>query len=242
MTDLFVYWEGYMPDWIAFCINSIRKSCSKACKFHHITPFNLNYYLPNGIPHKLQYVHHPAIRADYIRVQLLTNYGGFYFDADTIGLNCPSPLASEHDLLYCVWTKPPKRVLNGYVYCKPNSELAKEWACVLEEKANTFTGQPGWGSWGEKILTPLVDSNNYYTQQLPLSTFLPIDIDSEVETLFAKKSPDKFIKENTVCFGLNHSWMMDKRPTEMKCDLSRMRHSPLLIHRLITLVHSQIYQ
>lgn len=234
---LFCYWEGPRPWHIAACLKSVAAKCQDGLEFHLVTPDNIGDYLPDKtLAGNLADLDSPARRADCIRAALLTVHGGFYYDADTVGLANPQQLASDHDLTYCVWDTPPRRVLNGYVFARPGSRIAAKWLdsinAVLHK--NTKERLP-WTALGEGVLTGLVaEAPPETVRHIDRATFLPIDIDSNVVSFFQPGDPADFIKPHSVCFGLNHSWMMHNRKELMSQSPMSFSKSPLLFHRLIT--------
>lgn len=234
---LFCYWEGPKPWHIAACLKSVEAQCQQGLEFHLVTPDNIGDYLPAGtFEGRLTDLDSPARRADCVRAGLLAVHGGFYYDADTVGLMNPLPLASDHDLIYCVWDKPPTRVLNGYVFARPGSAIAAKWLDSINAVlCKNSKDQMPWTALGEGVLTGLVAAAPAGTvRQVPRATFLPIDIDSNVAAFFKPGDPAEVIKFYSVCFGLNHSWMMHNRRELMSQSPQSFAKSSLLFHRLIT--------
>lgn len=82
-NTIYTFWEGKMPEYI--------KLCMKTWKFPYVV---LNYdnltQYTNKIPENLKKLSLPKI-ADYIRVHVLRDNGGYWLDADTIMLNDKLP-------------------------------------------------------------------------------------------------------------------------------------------------------
>lgn len=236
--NLWAYWEGDMPRHIQLCLASLQQACRET-EFCLVTPGNLHEYLGPGDLHaNFRDLREPAHRADCVRAALLARHGGFYFDADTIGLADPAPLASDHQLVYCTWTKSPRRVLNGYVYARPGSLLAEMWrADVNDRLARGVRGLP-WTALGEMILTPWVDrfiqGDPSCVREIPRETFLPVDVDMEPHVFFEDRDPSEFETPDTVCWGMNQSWMMHHKRADMTMSEPEMANSRKLIHRLFT--------
>lgn len=230
---VWTYWEGPRPTFLQLCLDTIALECSD-CDYTHITPSNINDFIPEGVLHSnWNYIHEPALRSDCIRVALLKLYGGLYIDADTFMLKSPSSVIDQSkECCYFSWNNPPFRVLNGYIYCKPESVVADRW---LDRLNHTLESRNvGWCSLGEQILTPTIIGNMDRCLQLPLSTFLPLDIDHRVRDFFdIHRHWEDYLKEHTIAFGLNYSWMMGRRPYDMLIPYENMRRSHMMIHRLI---------
>lgn len=241
--NVFSYWEGPMPWHIGVCLRSVKQACSSTCRFQLATPGNVWDLIPvSALHHDFSRLLTPAHRADCIRAALLAYHGGFYFDADTVGLRCPGELladkAAGREMLYCVWDKEPRRVLNGYIYAAPDSSLAKRWLeAVNLQLAKIVDNGPHvpWTAYGEMLLTPIIESELDLTLEIPRRTFLPIDVDSNVKLFFEYGETIQHVRDDTVCFGLSNSWMLDKHPNEMALLGTRdARASDLLVHRLFT--------
>lgn len=206
MVDCFTYWEGDQPEYIARCLRSLERSCQRT-RFHLVTPHTLaNYIDTTQLPENFAKLTEPAHRADYLRAALLAQHGGFWFDADTVGLQDPADLADNVDLLYCVWSNQPRRVLNGYVYAQPGSALARQWLEALNARLIDHAADAPWTALGEGILTPLVDAAPTTTRQVERTVFLPIDVDNNVRAFALRQRPEYYLQAHSVCFGLNHSF------------------------------------
>jgi len=227
------YWEGGRRPFITKCLGSIARVCGNA--LHLVTPMNIGDYLPNGHLHPaIKNLREPAWRADVIRAALLATHGGFWIDADTVMLRPPWHLATDHDLVHAVWDNSPRRVFNGYIYARPGSALACEWLRGVNASLDANPRGDKWTGLGEQVLTPLVDGGHYATREVPRSTWCPLDVDRDVLKFFEPGDPVDYITEESVCFGLNNSWMMAHRREIMAMSAMEMRLSPLLIHRLLT--------
>jgi hypothetical protein len=206
-----------------------------------VTPETLGNYLSSDALHE-NYRKLPeiAVRVDCIRAALLATHGGFWWDADTIGLRDPQTLLHFHpnvECLYATWNRPPRRVLNGYIYFKPKSNLASRWLKTINEYLDDDLESIIWGSLGEGILTPLVVGNSS-CEEVSLYTFLPIDIDSNVKAFFEPGDFNEHIHNVTVCYGLNHSWFNYWKKSAITAPESTWAASSLLIHQLLHYANS----
>jgi hypothetical protein len=77
--------------------------------------------------------------------------------------------------------------------------------------------------------------------QLPLETFLPIEVDKEVGMLLAPGDWRERVKPNTVAFGLNHSWLYHHIKNVMDLHPSHMRGNSTTILRLIFDTYSELF-
>lgn len=240
MLNVFTYWEDAPKSrrwpYIEFCLDTIRNRCLDECLFHHITSANIDKYIPDGILHpSWKDIKELGVKSDCVRAAVLMQYGGLYVDADTLMLKSPKDLDTCHECGFMTWKNSPRRVIAGYIYCKPNSEVAKRW--VANMNVMLEQSRHGWTDLGERCLTPAVDSTEN-TIEWPLSTFLPVEIDMEVEKFFRVSV---LRPEGSVAIGLNHSYMTRKHANEMRAvghenPMLRVKStkSSMLIHRLFT--------
>ena len=234
--NVWTYWQGKRLPYIDVCLQSMAKAC-KDVNFHLVTPNNLYDYIdkdtinPNFI--KLR---HPSKIADCVRAALLAKHGGWWWDADTIGIQNPLAINEQHpdaSVLYMTWTKKPRRILNGYIYMKKKTELARQWLYLINEKLKAdFESCNVWLSMGEKLLTPLLD-NRTDCVEIERRLFLPIDIDSSVAKFFSTIETKSHIQKDTICFGLNHSWMFHNHKEAMEQMPKNWKKSKYLIHKLL---------
>lgn len=228
MIDVWTYWAGPMPDWISTCLRSMIRCC-KRTQINVLTPDNLPSWIE--LPRRWLDLP-PGVGTDCLRSALLAQRGGFWIDADTIMIRDPIEVLmhGRDRFLYSKWPASPDRVIAGYVYSPKGHSCAVRWhdACVSALKHASVIG---WGDLGERTLTPIINMqhDNGSTWQIPIETFLPIDIDTNVERYFKTSGWCDFATNDTVGFGLNFSWMQQNRPLVMNGETGK----GLMIRRLI---------
>jgi hypothetical protein len=229
--NVWAYWAGPRPRWIDTCLNSFSRCCRRS-DFHLLTPENVQG-LSLGLPDRWKSLP-PGVGTDCLRAALLARYGGLWVDADTVCLKDPASLLEVYQpsqFLFSTWDKMPYRAIAGYVYAPKGHRIAMRWHENVVS-ALKWSENIGWGDLGETALTPIVRQSPSIQScyLMPRGTFLPIDIDSDVEMLFDKRDWQERVGPGTVAFGLNHSWMMEHRREIMEAD---PEGSPILIHRLL---------
>ena len=235
---VWTYWQGPRPAYIDVCLKSMADVCNiSGVEFHLVTPGNLHNFIGVGDLHpNYKKLRLPNMASNCVRVALLAKYGGWWWDADTVGLKSPLEVNRANpdaEMLYMTWTKPPRRILNGYIYARPESLIVRKWLEQINykvehdfEKANT------WLELGEKLLTPLLNDRPGCVE-IERRLFLPVDIDAHVPRFFKVINFKKYLSEDTVCYGLNHSWFNHNRHGKINMPPHRWKNSPLLIHQLL---------
>lgn len=236
---MWTYWEGFKPEYIDTCLRSMQRVCGDACVI--VTPETVGDYLSSGTLHDAyRTLPQPALRADAIRAALLATHGGWWWDADTVALRSPDIVLDtipQAEAIYTTWTKPPIRVLNGYIYVAPGSQIGRDWLAHVNARLDRDPTSIDWCSLGEKTITDMVlDNPNAY--RVSRDVFLPIDIDCDVELFFKEQETSEYrLPLHSVCFGLNHSWFMFHHAKDMLLPRTRWWSSPLMIHQLLNYAH-----
>ncbi len=233
--NVWTYWAGPMPAWIATCIESMRLACRRST-FTLLTPETVGEYLPHRsaacearwrqLP--------PGVGTDAIRAWLLVSRGGLWIDADTVLIRDPAELFSSrherHQFLYSCWKRLPRRVIAGYVYSPAGHPVARRWAAGVE-LALELAESIGWGEIGEQLITPALRMCPSATWEMSRKTFLPVDIDAEPARYFASIAARSVVTIDTMGFGLNYSWMMANRAADLTPEAVATGH--LLIHDVL---------
>ncbi len=236
--NVWTYWEGSRLPYIDVCLASISRVCNvPGVEFHLVTPKNLSEFLPKGTFHSnFSRLNSSSFTADCIRSALLAKHGGWWWDADTVGLQSPLTLTKQYpnaEMIYTSWPTPPKRILNGYIYARQKSLLARKWLNRINHRLrHEFSLANAWLGLGEKLLTPLLE-NHPDCQEIDYRTFLPINIDQEVSRFFESTDFQRYLRDDTICYGLNHSWFFHKKRREVSLNPCDWGASPLLFHKLM---------
>jgi hypothetical protein len=234
VVNIFSYWEGLRPEYIQVCLDSMARVLGD--DFHLVTPETVDQWIPVGtLDPAWQKLSQPALRADCIRAALLAVHGGWWWDADTIAFRHPDCIQTHAPCLYMTWMNSPRRILNGYIYMEPGYAGSRRWLGRINEELSK--GKADWCSLGEKLLTDDLSSDPAAVE-IPRRLFLPVDIDKEVHHFFENQEWGWWMKEDTVCFGLNHSYFMYHYSAKMTATADERRDSPLMIHRLIEYARS----
>lgn len=230
IMNVYSYWAGPMPEWISLCLKTFERQCKKSV-FTLLTPDNVDQYTIGLHPRWKELP--PGVGTDCLRACLLANHGGMWVDADTVCLKDPIALLTRNverpgQFLYSRWTD--GRAIAGYVYSPTAHPVAIRWYEFVRF-ALVFAEGIGWGDLGEKALTLILNGiRTRSAWEVPLATFLPINIDQSPTHLFLNTDWRDTLKAETLMFGLNHSWMMDKHKEEM---VDKLHTGNTIVHRLL---------
>jgi hypothetical protein len=199
--------------------------------------YSVKRYIKDGLIHpNYQLLKQSGPRTNLIKAALLVEHGGIWIDADTVVLRHFNDLPWDRDLMYMKWSTGPQRILTGYIGARKDSPIAYRWLQeanrMIEDVSKTATGDY-WLVLGERVLTPIVANMGGDLQEIPLSTFLPVDLSKpNGATAFVGTSEWRdYITPHTLAFGLNHSWLVDKHAALML--MWDRQNSPIMIHRLL---------
>lgn len=232
--NVFTYWEqkkGELEYRYIDCCAEAMKSVFSGCNFIRITPETISQHVDMSCLPKSWARLPVAQKADCIRAVALLTHGGLWVDADTIPIRSPEGLFGS-DFCYMQWSTPPRRVLNGYVYSPKGCDISLMWVENITRTviaAENSSIKQEWTAFGEKCLTPSVAAFENQSLRVPLSTFLPIEVDTEAALLVSQQDPEKYIQKNTICFGLNHSWLSHRYSAKLK--MAAFHRGSMLIHR-----------
>jgi len=235
---VWTYWEGPMPDWIGWCLETLRRTCGKRLVI--LTPENIDRYLPERVLHRRWKDIEPiACKCGALRVAIIQQHGGWWFDADTIGIKAPPPSLGKK-FVCCRWDKDPLRIVNGYFGSQKNQRIVNVWLAginrILEsvERFDEMLRAP-WGVLGSQILTPIVMNRDHrpLCNIVSRKIWLPLDVDAEPWRFCNPGRVVDYLEPSTMCFGLNQSWILHKCAGLLAADPEWRRNSPLLIHDIM---------
>ena len=191
-NNLFLYWEGHEYKLIKKLRELIYLHSKKGDGYtvHLITPKNLKNYvseLPKCFDDLL-----PAHKADYIRVYIISKYGGIWLDSDVLVLDKLDELFNIIKNKDGFFIKENNTHLwNGVFGSKPNTSFMKEWLnninYVLEQKKSDIS----WTEIGNHIQKNIEDThpdflNNYHIFN-GLDNMYPVNWDYCVEEFLLKQ-------------------------------------------------------
>ncbi len=150
--NIFLYWVGKEYKLISI-LRKLIYLHSVNYKVHLLTDKNLNEYVKD-IPEcfdKLCAAH----QADFIRVNVICDYGGIWLDSDTLVLESLDTICNGFFI-----KEDPNSLCNGIFGSKPNTPLMIKWKnSISEVLKNNKNGVINWTQIGGDILNTLYKTN-----------------------------------------------------------------------------------
>jgi hypothetical protein len=194
--NVFLYWVGKEYKLISILRNLIylHSTNGKGYKVHLITENNLNEYIKN-IP---KYFNNlcPAHQADFVRVNVICDYGGLWLDSDTLVLDSLDSLFDFIENKKGFFIIQNNQILsNGIFGSKPNTQIMVEWKTQMMNILDIKQGNIDWCDIGNDLLQYLYITNpilyDNYNILNGLDNLYPVNFDRCV-TEFIDKPYDNY--------------------------------------------------
>lgn len=186
--NIFIYWIGkeYKLLKILRELIYLHSNNEKNYKVHFLNDNNIKEYIKN-IPPKY-YKLRPAHKADFVRVNVICDYGGIWLDSDTIVMNDLSSLFKILEEKDGFFIKQHNNLLiNGVFGSKKNTQILKKWKLSINKKLQN-NSKINWISLGSEILNIyLKKNNNLY------NNFLILNGKNNILPVFWKYSVNEFL-------------------------------------------------
>lgn len=158
--NLYLYWTGKEYKLISILRNLIYLHSTNGIgyKIHLITDKNIGEYI-NDIPKYFNKLC-PAHQADFVRVNVICDYGGIWLDSDTIVLDSLDSLfeyVENRDGFFI--TENNSVLWNGIFGSKPNTPIMTEWKTRMKTLLDLKSGKIGWNDIGSCILQDIYNEN-----------------------------------------------------------------------------------
>ena len=138
---IWTWYTGSITKLLSSTLSITNKTISPEWKFRFLTPQNMSKYI-NTSTFPLEYSQLiPQHKADYVRLRLLSEYGGLWIDSFTRITSIGALTAlygsiinnSADSLAFCVVECPKRRIENGILYAKTNSLFIHCWLSEVEK-------------------------------------------------------------------------------------------------------------
>jgi hypothetical protein len=160
--NVFIYWTGNEPSLIRL-LRKIMLLHSRNGENYNLVFINDNN-IDNFIK-KPSYFNllHPAHKADFLRVQVLTEHGGIWLDSDTLVMNDLSKLFEIIEKKDGFFIMENNQILwNGVFGTKKNSPLMLHWKSKLEETLDKKKQFIQWSEVGCLMLDQISKNTNLF--------------------------------------------------------------------------------
>ncbi len=217
---LWLYWEcktgTVVPDYIYLCWKTVFFHCSRDFRITIITPETLPKYLPNIDPcyKKLEKIAH---RADFIRFNLIYEYGGIWLDSDMVVLRSLREVMDDiRDVGFAAMGYKEHNSsevfpIISFLASNPGNEIAGNMVKAMKLKIialqNVENRQPEWDEIGGYLLLEvkkLAKAEWKFYEALEYFSFMPfwyenipLLIENDLEELYEKIQPRMFCQSLT---------------------------------------------
>jgi hypothetical protein len=207
MDKIYTFWEGEMPEYLKLCMNT-----------WHFDYVILNYEnltkYTDSLPEKIKQLSLPKI-ADYVRVHVLRDNGGYWLDTDTILLNDELP---KENIL-----GNPKTRENtiGFLKTEPYSDMYLRWSFfqeyTLKHLPNMKKDTTRWDVMGNAFTDDYLKKNLYVSigsinEKWAETYMIKENIERKIKYkkfYFENNFSIKDLTEKTNMLMLHNSWTPD---------------------------------
>lgn len=163
LRNIFIYWVGHEYKLIKILRRIMELNSTKGGGYNLVLINEKNIYDYIDVPHyfrKLQ----PAHQADYLRVNVLCEFGGIWLDSDTIlmeGLDTLFDIFEKKDGFFIKQNN--EVIWNGIFGTKPNTTLMKSWKEDIKNILETKKDNIEWEEIGNKYLQNKYETTDYFS-------------------------------------------------------------------------------
>ena len=160
---IYTFWEGRMPEYIRLCL------ATWPFDFTILDFTNLHNYMDTSMMDKVKRFSVAQV-ADFVRVHVLRNHGGYWLDADTIMLSDVLPDVP-------ILGDPAKRTNTiGYLHADPGDDMFTAWAEYQDTIATDPNASHHWSIMGNAFTDPYLDTH----RSVPIGDIRPFSPEAYV--------------------------------------------------------------
>lgn len=159
--NLYLYWIGVEYKLISILRNLIYLHSTNGIgyKIHLVTDKNISDYIKD-IPDYFSKLL-PAHQADFVRINVICDYGGIWLDSDTLVLNSLDSLFDYIESSDGFFIKQDNIILwNGIFGSRANTPLMIEWKTQMRNLLDIKMDKINWCDIGNDMLQNLYDKNS----------------------------------------------------------------------------------
>lgn len=160
MRKIFLYWIEKEFKLISILRNLIylHSKNGKGYEVNLITDDNIKEYIKE-IPIYFNNMN-PSQKADFVRVNVICDYGGIWLDSDTLVLNSLDSLFDLIEKKNGFFIKENNvSLINGVFGSRPNTEIMKKWKLKIRELIDCKKEKLRWTELGSSILKNIYNSD-----------------------------------------------------------------------------------
>jgi FkbM family methyltransferase len=158
--NIYLYWINKEYKLISILRNLIylHSTNGKGYKIHLVTDKNISDYIPD-IPAYFSNLC-PAHQADFVRVNVICDYGGIWLDSDTLVVDSLDSLFDFIETKNGFFIKENNNILwNGIFGSRPNTTLMIEWKKQMRNLLDIKLGKINWCDIGNSMLKDIYNKN-----------------------------------------------------------------------------------
>jgi hypothetical protein len=158
--NIFIYWVGKDYNLVSILRNLIylHSTSGNGYTVHFINKENINEYIKE-LPDFFENLK-PAHQADYVRVNVICDYGGIWLDSDTIVMESLDPLFEYLEKKDGFFIRENNEILwNGVFGSKKSTPLMLEWKKQMNNTLHTKKHLIEWTEIGNIMLEDMHRSN-----------------------------------------------------------------------------------
>jgi len=194
------YWEGPKPSFIDLCLETVSKN-NEDFDLRVLDDKSVFDYLPN-LRKDLDSLPRIANKVDYIRFNLLHEYGGIWLDADVVlfqDLSRPWQTMIDFNQSFAATSHfGPGRPSIWLLMSEPNSKITKDYLKAANALLDNFDkSKIAWSQLGAHLLWNFTNDKNYH--HFPVEDFCPVPY-TKYLYYFQNIDVDKFISDDSCTF------------------------------------------
>lgn len=196
--NVYIYWVGKEYKLISILRKLIylHSTSGIGYKVNLITDININEYIKDIPTYFYKLV--PAHQADFVRINVICDYGGIWLDSDTLVLNSLDSLFDYIERENGFFIKENNNIIwNGIFGSRANTPLMVEWKKQMRTLLDITLGNIGWTDIGNKMLQNIYNTKSDlyhdYTIFNGLDNLYPVNWDNCVSE-FIEKPYDNYKK------------------------------------------------
>jgi len=227
------YWEGPRTAFINMCLETVRKN-NEEFDLRVLDDKSVFDYLPN-LRNDLDSLPRIANKVDYIRFNLLHEYGGIWLDADVVlfrDLSSPWKTMADSNQSFAATSHfGPGRPSIWLLMSEANSKITKDYLKAANDLLDNFDkSKIAWSQLGAHLLWNFTNDKNYH--HFSVEDFCPVPY-TEYLYYFQNIDVDKFISDDSYTFVFFNEMLSRHQRDFLAKDRDEILSQDYLISKII---------